>query len=199
MVGISIKVKEVKIHKDYDQIELQSMLQKEIFKRHIAAKEKEAYERGIKDGIDQGFKQRNEDVLSLISTLKNVKEDFNNVKFDILRGYEPKLVDLALKIAEKVLGRELETGGVKLSNIISPILSKIPGVTKLIIKVNPKDFSILKEMYKDISQELTGADIEIIPDAKITAGGCLLETDMGMVDATIETRLEQIKESIKEM
>jgi flagellar biosynthesis/type III secretory pathway protein FliH len=38
--------------------------------------------------------------------------------------------------------------------------------------------------------------MELVADARIERGGCLLETESGMVDVRLSTVVEQVKESL---
>jgi len=86
-------------------------------------------------------------------------------------------------------------------NTIEDVLKTLPkDESKLIIKVNPQQLAITKEKVPQIISQ-TGMEIKInvISDDTIEVGGCVLLTSNGIVDATIQTQLEIIKEAFKGM
>ena len=69
---------------------------------------------------------------------------------------------------------------------------------KICVKINPLDYSKLSEISQDLMQVSTKSDVEIQSDVSISKGGCYVETEMGVIDATIETRIDQIKGVLKQ-
>jgi len=65
---------------------------------------------------------------------------------------------------------------------------------KIAIHLNPKDHQYLLSHPDDLpwgrNEEAKG--IKILPDSSITRGGCFLETSFGVIDATLESQLDQI-------
>lgn len=43
------------------------------------------------------------------------------------------------------------------------------------------------------------AKIVVLPDETVTEGGCIVSTNNGVIDATIESQLAIIKEALKEV
>ena len=69
---------------------------------------------------------------------------------------------------------------------------------KITIKINPQQTDTVKSALPEILDE-TGIDAKIIimPDSGVEIGSCIVTTNNGIVDATIETQLEIIKEAFK--
>lgn len=72
--------------------------------------------------------------------------------------------------------------------------------TKINLKVNPSQVSILKQSIPDILSDAgLDARIIIVPDETVTEGGCVVTTANGVIDATIESQISIIKEALKEI
>ena len=115
----------------------------------------------------------------------------------LIEQLEPQVIDLVLKAAEVVIGREIIASGANLEKIIKPILTKVPDATRIIIHVNPQDLNQLREFSNDIVEDGKIESLEVISDANVTSGGCVIDTDVGTIDASLETRIEQMKDSIR--
>lgn len=65
------------------------------------------------------------------------------------------------------------------------------------IHLHPEDFTRIKEASLDNPDLLQGADnIELMEDPAINQGGCLLETDFGTIDATLENCRENLYQAV---
>ena len=62
----------------------------------------------------------------------------------------------------------------------------------------PKDVEIVKDKIPEmISSNYYEASVMVIPDNTIKEGGVIIETSNGIIDATIETQLEIVKQALK--
>ena len=66
----------------------------------------------------------------------------------------------------------------------------------MIFHVHPDDASQFDDKEQYIPEEYLGV-IEIVTDENITRGGCLLETNSGTIDSTIEARVAELDKSIQ--
>jgi hypothetical protein len=66
----------------------------------------------------------------------------------------------------------------------------------VIIKVNQSDVEQVKDFKEDIEDMLDGAkNLSIVADKKVEAGGCVIETKVGLVDAKVSTKVEAIEKA----
>ena len=70
---------------------------------------------------------------------------------------------------------------------------------KVTIRVQPQSVQFIKDTIPNITYQY-GIDskINIIADPSIEDGGCVFQTNNGIVDASIDTQLEIIKKSLAE-
>jgi flagellar assembly protein FliH len=61
------------------------------------------------------------------------------------------------------------------------------------MRLNPQDLAMLGEQGQQIVDTLsTCGEAAFVADETISRGGCLLETEHGVIDARVETQLERI-------
>lgn len=78
-------------------------------------------------------------------------------------------------------------------------LKKVPISKSITIIVNWEDLEYIKSIKNKLFSEIQGVEkIEIIENKSIERGGCILETSMGTIDATISSQLEIIFEKLTE-
>lgn len=115
---------------------------------------------------------------------------------DQLNNMTPQIIQLALKIAEKILRAHLDMH----PDAILPMVEEALQTTRsyrgdsIIIRVHPDDASALEQgRTRLISLSPAWKDLEIIADETLSRGGCRIETNFGTVDASIETQLRAIE------
>lgn len=158
----------------------------------IAIKEK-AYQ----DGFNSGLLNAQETIEDLQDSLA----EFMGYKQEIYEKMCNDFLDLSVKIAEKIIKREVKSSKSVLKNIILGALENIAkGETKIILKVAPSDVEYTKELVPGIlSTGQIEAKIYVTGDDKVEEGSVIIETSNGLIDANIDTQLEVIKESFKQI
>ncbi len=113
---------------------------------------------------------------------------------DLIAGAEREMVALACRIAEKIIGADLERSPETIINICATAIDNVRNVAALTVRVNPQSAAILREKKKPL-MELIGRvkDIAIREDSDVAPGGCIIETDSGTIDAQLSTQLEMIQ------
>ena len=107
---------------------------------------------------------------------------------------ERQVLDLALEVASQVIRGTVATRSEALLPVIREAISALPlHHTHVLLHLNPADASVVREQ---IGEQLTLTGTQIIDDAAISQGGCLLKAGTSEIDATIETRWKRVLEAI---
>jgi len=128
--------------------------------------------------------------------LKKVTEEL--AKAHIQRGNmiaraEEQILRLALKVAEKIIGKDLERDQTLVMSICANAIDNVRNSQSLVLRINPRDAAILRERRQQM-MELIGRvkDLTIKDDPEVSSGGCVIETDAGTIDAQLSTQLEML-------
>jgi flagellar assembly protein FliH len=118
----------------------------------------------------------------------------------IIKDAEGEILRLAVKVAEQVIRSEVSLHRDVSLNIVSEAISRVTDREQIIIKVNREDVEYIKK-YKDrIAGIVDGVkSISILEDSQVEPGGCVIETNLGYVDARIITKLKAIEEAFKKV
>lgn len=151
--------------------------------------EQEAFQKGKNEGYDAGYSQGMREVELLNQqALKNL-EEAQEQKIDILRSIEPKMVNIIISIIQKI------SGVIKKEDIILHMirqgLSELEVLDYIIIHVSPEDYNYVLENLNKINENLSEKiDLEILRDTKLHKNDCVIETEVGNIDCSLETQLE---------
>ncbi len=154
-------------------------------------------EAAAKEGYQQGIDAAKQD----IESLKEAIEDFFRAKQDVYDEIAPDILEISLDIAKKIIKKEMsENPEILLENIKGILKGLSKEESKIVLKVNPSQAVMLKqEMPEAVAMAGLEAKVIIMPDEDTMEGGCMLTTDNGVIDTTIETQLTIISEALKEV
>ena len=160
--------------------------------------EKEAYEKGLKRGTDEGFVSGQKTVEPLLKKLDKVLFELEEAQKQIYQMAEREAVELSIAIAKKIVGKELTVNKTLIINTIREALKKVDGHGKIKVKVNPQELGCVVEAKETIKYGFKSMDkIQFESDENVTLGGCVIQTNIGEIDARIEKQLEVIEEMLK--
>jgi flagellar assembly protein FliH len=147
------------------------------------------FEQGHAAGIAAAEAVMTEQLQRLSVLLSGIQE--NHTVF--YRAAERQVVDLALQIAQKVVEREVENMPNLAVNVIRSALEEMDARTAIRVRVNPDDAELLQRRWAQVVPPGVGPErIELQPDERVQAGGGIVETTHGQVDAQLSTKLEQL-------
>lgn len=155
----------------------------------ILRKVGEEMERAKKEGFEAGKDEGLKEVTELLVSANHSKEK-------MFEGVERDLVKLAYDIAEKIIGRDLSERESAVVDLVKQALHAAMG-EKIVVLVNPNDVDVIKKNQASLMQVLdTSKTIQIRADEKVHPKGCLIETEIGTIDAQLDTQLEAIRKAL---
>ncbi len=112
----------------------------------------------------------------------------------IVAEAEKDVLELALKMAAKIIGRDIERDPVVVAEICASAIEAARGSKAMVLKVHPEDGKVLREKRPRL-MELIGraVDIAIRDDSEVERGGCVIQTEFGVIDGQIRTQFEMLR------
>lgn len=155
---------------------------------------KQARRQGAAEGREAGKRE----LLPCLVALADAGQSLIVFEERLISRYAPHIVQLALDIAGKVIGHAVEDGGQTAASILERAKNEVADAKQMRIYLHPDDLQMLAEMRPDLMKIESGGGrtIEIVGAPEIGRGGCRLETESGIVDATIPTQLDEIRRQL---
>jgi flagellar assembly protein FliH len=126
-------------------------------------------------------------------TLGSAIVEISQLRETILTNSTDDMLRLVMAISRQVIEHEIETREEVILTIITKALHAAIKADEFHIKVNPNDFQVVTENKPLFLASISGLkNITFEGDSNISRGGCLIESVLGKVDATIETKLDEI-------
>jgi type III secretion protein L len=113
---------------------------------------------------------------------------------EILASQEQDVIQLACRIAEKIIGRDLERQPELLLDMCATAIEQLRNAKSMVLRVHPKTAQVLRARKPEL-MELIGraVDVAIREDAEVAPVGCIVQTEFGTVDAQLPTQLEMLQ------
>ncbi len=178
-----------------DEIEL--MLRQARMK--AAEIEKEAYEKGFSEGERAGRETGEKMVEAVLKQYTQTLEELKGLRHNLLTGSEREVVRLSLEVAKKVVKREVCVDEELILALVKVALSRLADQSVMTVRVNPKDGQSILHFRESPGHRDSWHDgIKLVEDPLITRGGCLIETDSGVIDARVEEQFREIEKGFFE-
>lgn len=117
----------------------------------------------------------------------------------MLGAVQADVVVLATEIARKIIHRELELDPELAIGLCASALRQVALARAVTLRVNPDDLAAVgaRSAYDALATVLDdGASLKVVADATVGRGGCVVESDMGRIDARLETQLAAIERAL---
>lgn len=113
-----------------------------------------------------------------------------------LSGAERDVLRLAVKLAEKIIGREVERDDAALADIVSAALRHARQQESLTVRVNPADLPRVQAHRERLDPSGRARFIDLVADPRVGHGGCVIEGESGTVDARLDTQLRVLERAL---
>lgn len=153
------------------------------------------YAQGYDEGERAGVSAERGRLESIIKMLRLAMGEVERLKADLVRDAERQVVNLALAVTRKILNTEIQANPEAVAHVVRGALEHSVDAENLTVKVNPGDLHILKGL-EFRSPELNGVldKCNFESDDQVVAGGCVIQSELGEIDARISSQLRFIEE-----
>jgi flagellar assembly protein FliH len=160
--------------------------------------EHEAYKKGYEAGREEGYKEGQAEVMRLIDRLGTVVSTAVDIRDDLIRSSEKMMTEMILMIAKKVIKDEIVERREVVINNIKEAIKRVKDRDRIDIRVNFADLDMTTAHKDELIKMMESLrKVNIYEDSRVERGGCIIETDVGAIDARISTQLDAIEEAIR--
>ena len=166
--------------------------------RNLVSRAQEESEMIKKSAFEEGYRCGLEKAEADLNNFREKISEFMNAKKEVFEYISPDILEISVDIAKKIIKKELETDPQIILNIIVDVLKTVsksePRVT---IRTKPQMVQFIKDTLPNITYQYgIESKINVLADPSVSEGGCIVQTNNGIVDASIETQLEIIKKAL---
>jgi len=153
----------------------------------------QSHEQGRCEGREKTLNRETQRLQPLSGLLKRASEMFGSHHIRLHRQAPQLVIQFAVALADKIVRAQLHQNPELTSHIVKNALQTCSGMEALKLKVNPEDSEriqgIVAQQFPALSEEDKRS---IIADPFIQKGGCLIESDFGIVDGRIDQQISAL-------
>ncbi len=155
----------------------------------IEAEARRAYEaekaRGYADGQAEAAAETAAQQLEVISRTVSWFE-----------AVEGRMVEVVTAAVRKILG-ELDEGSL-IQHVVHESMRTMRNQRQVTVRVAPDAVAEVQHRLTTIMADYAGVSfVEVTADARLRRGGCILESELGVVDASVDVQLEALSRALR--
>lgn len=157
--------------------------------RHVARQQ------GYEVGYQAGMAAAREELAPAMAAVGEALAEAQTLRSETADAVEARAVELALRLAEKIVAGTLEVQPERVVDVVRGALRCLVDRERVTVHVNTLDLELVREAVEHVVSALGGIEhLEVQEDRRVLRGGALVRSAAGEVDATIETKLERARE-----
>lgn len=152
-------------------------------------------ESAAKEGFEYGIELSKAELKKLNKSVTELLK----AKEEAIEKAAPDIAFLAVKVAEKVIKKQLEIDDKIVLSIVSEVLKSLgKNETNITVKTNPADTDLVKENLPEIYPfGDTETKINVVKDEEVDWGSCIVETKSGIIDARFSTQIRILQKALE--
>lgn len=157
-----------------------------------------AYSEGLEAGKSEGRDMVNAEKERISREYESLRVQLEDEYREKIKQIEPELADVMLEVfssVTKVLSADQKD---MILALVDKVLSGTESNKNYIIKASREDAEFLRENRENILKSVNrDISIEIVEDASMRKNECIIDTDMGIYDCSLDIQLENLMKAIK--
>jgi flagellar assembly protein FliH len=159
--------------------------------------EQKGYAKGLAEGESRARASFEQSLTSLRVELSETLRQFDIQRESYFQRVERDVVQLALSIARKILHREAQIDPLLLTAIVRVALDTLNEGTQVRLRTNPQEIPSWRDHFNQTGN--LSPVPELIGDASLDAGCCVLETDLGNTHISLEAQLKEVEQGFLDL
>ncbi|HKL10785.1 MAG TPA: FliH/SctL family protein [Clostridia bacterium] len=163
---------------------------------------KAGFEAGAEDGYKDGFGVGKQESLNkgreFVDKAKEVLRIAHMESRDYIEKTEKEIIDLSIKIAESVIQKEVEVDDSIIMRIAKAALAEVRNRSQIVVRAGRQESMMLQDRLLELQELCPNGVFTILRDETIKDGGCIIETEIHVIDATVDKQLENVKRALVE-
>lgn len=156
----------------------------------LAEAKREGYDAGYREGMHQ---------------VEQIKEELAETQRQMVSDYEQKLSELEPLFIEKLTGIYEHIFKVNMMSnkqvllyLAENVIRNVEGNREFFVHVSKEDYAAVNMQKKQLEAAAAGSNtsVEVVQDATLSEGECMIETDGGIFDCGLGTQLAELKKQL---
>jgi len=114
-----------------------------------------------------------------------------------LAAIEPQVIELSLLASKRIIGEQLALAPRAIADLVAPLLARVRRARQVTLRVHPLDRPALEPALAALCERAElAASVQLELDPELERGDCVVISDIGVLDARIETQLQALSRAL---
>ena len=145
----------------------------------------QGYAQGEKAGAEASAKRGEATLRRLTQTL----EELTELRAEMIHHTEHQMVQLSLAVARRIVHREISLDQDLLIAMARVALDRLSDSATVTVRLSPEDH---QATIGASQRSWTGTNVTVVGDARVSRGGCRIESDFGTLDAGVDAQIHEL-------
>ncbi|CDR34566.1 HrpE/YscL family type III secretion apparatus protein [Criblamydia sequanensis] len=160
-----------------------------IYRQSVAEECEKLKEIAQKEGYEMGFEKWAEHLVAFQKNIESLRDEYTKV-----------LAPIALKAAQKIVGRAFDLSHDAVYDIVANALKPVLQHKRITIWVNKNDREILEKNRNRLKDLFENVELLSIREREdISQGGCIIETEGGIINAELENQWAILEKALSSL
>lgn len=165
----------------------------------------EGQQRGREEGCREGERQGRQETIAafhpqieqLVSSWTAALERWETDRSELFLAARQDVLGFAFAVARKIVLRTVETDPTIVEDQLAEALSLVGRPSIVAVTINPKERATVEAVLPQLLSKLSQCEqVTVRDDESVNVGGCVVAVAGGEIDATIDTQLERIAQTL---
>jgi flagellar assembly protein FliH len=157
----------------------------------------EGYEHGHAAGRATGQEDGRAEMTAAAEALGEALRGVESLRASVVESVEHDAIELALALAGKILAGAIQARPELVVDVVQGALRRVSERRSMTVLVNPADLEVVRAAIGTLQPHASGGELcDVQGDERVGAGGALVRTPEGEVDASLQTQLERAREVV---
>lgn len=129
-----------------------------------------------------------------LATLTRAVREITTLRDEIFATTEQQLVELVGLVVRRVVAREVSVNPRLLRGLVREGLEALGAHDRVAVRIGPGFADVRRELETELSQEGTHCAVSV--DASLDRFACIVQTELGQVDESVESRLSALLDAL---
>ncbi|WP_332648421.1 flagellar assembly protein FliH [Lysinibacillus sp. 54212] len=185
----------------YREKQLQEIEQlKQMWEEEKLVLQQQAHEEGFSQGFDEGIAKANAEMAQSLKAANETMVDAQKNASSYIESQEQVVLELGLKVAERILNVSLEANEELYISIVKRALKEAREMKEVKVYVSPEYHAIVTRNHDELAEMFpTDVPFLIFVNEDLTSTESYIETNHGRIIVTIDTQLNELRLKLREI
>lgn len=165
----------------------------------FAAAQEEGYAAGQRTGHLAGVEIARAELRDQLEIAHGIAAGAGVDRARLVAGAEVATIQIALDVARRVIGSQIEAAPHVLADLFHRALLKAAGEDRIRLRLHPATIDCLGEALAEVTARFAARGVDVVADPTVAETGVVVDTRAGRVDAGVETQLARAEQTLLDL